>query len=173
MLSKKTRLCVKVLVAMASASPVKPVTVHALSAQLRVSVSHLESIMRSLREAGFVSAARGPGGGYYTTCNPDTATIWDVVLQVDSEMQQAPSEAELTSPIASLEASIRRTFVDYLASRTVGEFAQPNAWHAEGNPPAQSRFRLGPMPPALRPVAPRSVFELADFALGGAVGMPA
>lgn len=163
MLSNKTKLCVKVLVAMASAPPSRPVTVQALSDRLQVSVSHLESITRILRLAGFVRAARGPGGGYVLVDAADTLSIWTVVQSVDSTLREPlPASAQAT-PIGGLEAAIRDTFIQTLSAHTVGEFARPEAW-GDALPVAAPGFRLRPMPTLTRPLAPNSVFELSSFA---------
>jgi Rrf2 family protein len=163
MLSKKTQLCVKVLVAMASAPPSRPVTVQTLSEHLLVSVSHLESIARTLREAGLVRAARGPGGGYYLACDAQTLTVWEAVQRVDPKLAAVPPASNGALSIAALEASIRNTFVAFLASRTIGEFARSTDWLPTLPAATTSRFKLGPMPQMLRPMAPRSVFELGAF----------
>ncbi len=164
MLSNKTKLCVKVLVAMASAPPSRPVTVQALSDRLHVSVSHLESITRILRLAGFVRAARGPGGGYFLACDADTLTIWTVVERVDGALREPPPPSAKAAPIASLEAAIRATFIQALSEHTVGEYAQPGTWEPSTSGSAAPGFRLRPMPAIIRPLAPNSVFELSSFA---------
>lgn len=163
MLSSKTKLCVKVLVAMASAPPSRPVTVQALSDRLQVSVSHLESITRILRLAGFVRAARGPGGGYVVVADVDTLSIWTVVQSVDSALREPLPASAHATPIGGLEVVIRDTFIQTLSALTVGEFARPDAW-GESVPAAAPGFRLRPMPAVARPLAPNSVFELSAFA---------
>jgi Rrf2 family protein len=163
MLSKKTKLCVKVLVAIASAPPGEPVTTLMLSKTLHVSVSHLESIARALREAGLVRASRGPGGGYYLTRDTDSLSVWEVVQLVDDTLGRPANTPSKTSPIASLEAAISATFVGFLSERTVGEFARTDLWASSSSAPAPSGFRLRPLPQAPRPTGPRSVFELSFF----------
>lgn len=161
MLSSKTKLCVKVLVAMASAPSSRPVAVQVLSERLQVSVSHLESIARILREAGLVKSSRGPGGGYCLARDPDGLSIWEVVQCVDEALRDPPSAKP--SPIASLESAIRSTFIDFLSSRTVGEFAQAGAWELPAPGAGAVGFRLRPLPRFDRPLAPNSVFQLSAF----------
>jgi Rrf2 family protein len=163
MLSQKAKLCVKVLVAIACAPPGAPVTTRTLSKTLHVSVSYLESVARILREARLVRAARGPGGGYYLSRPADEISVWDVVGSVDPPFGVSTDALPKASPISGLEAAINATFVGFLASRNIGEFATSDLWDASETAPPRSRFRLRPMPQRTRPTGPSSVFDLSSF----------
>lgn len=163
MLSGKTKLCIKVLVSMASAPAGRPVTVGTLADRLQVSVSHMESVVGVLRDGGFIRSARGPGGGYFLECDADELSVWAVVRRLDPKAGAPLSSVDQGSSIASLEVSIQATFIDYLSSRTIGEFADPSGWPQDEAVPAGSRFRLRPMPQLTRPAAPNSVFQLSAF----------
>lgn len=163
MLSSKTRLSVKVLVAIASAPPSETVTVQAMSDRLHVSVSHLESIACTLRQAGLIRSMRGPGGGYHMACDPQTLTVWDVVQRVDPSFQQPAVNP--ASPIASLEVSIHATFVAFLSSRTIAEFVVSDLERPTVRTARVTGLRPNPMPRSRRPTAPNSVFELSAFPL--------
>jgi Rrf2 family protein len=163
MLSSKTRLSVKVMVGIASAPPSETVTVQALSTRLHVSVSHLESITGTLRQAGLIRSMRGPGGGYHMACDPQTVTIWDVVRRVDPAFQQPAAPAN--SPIASLEASIHETFVAFLSSHTIAEFVTADLARPTVRSPPATGLRPNPMLRTRRPSAPNSVFELGAYPL--------
>lgn len=163
MISSKTRLCIKVLVAMASVPPNRPVNVQTLSQRLHVSISHMESIMRVLREAGFVTAARGPGGGYCLACEPDGLSVWAVLQAIEPTQVEPPASGPQPSPIAELEAGIHATFSQFLASRTIGEFAQLDEWTPPTPGTSTSGFRLRPLPKRSMPQAPNSVFQLSAF----------
>ena len=163
MLSGKTKLCIKVLVGMASVPPSRPVTVGALAERLQVSVSHMESVVGALRDGGFIRSARGPGGGYFLDCDADQLTVWTVVRQLDPKFKDSAALPDKTSSIAALEQAILDTFVAYLSSRTIGEFANPRVWPQEEEVLTGSRYRLRPLPPVTRPVAPNSVFQLSAF----------
>lgn len=164
MISKRSLLCINILVTMASAPPTRPVNVQTLSERLHVSVSHLESIMRVLKDAHLVRAARGPGGGYCMVCNADELSIWEVVQRVDPALATAPDPGTHASLIAGLEADIHATFCDHLSSRTIGEFALADEWSPPASGSASTGFRLRPLPKSSRPVAPNSVFQLSAFA---------
>lgn len=164
MISQKSRLCINILVAMASTPPARTVNGQTLSERLQVSLSHLESLMRVLREAGFVRTARGPGGGYCMARDADELSLWEVVQRVDPGLATAPEPNATTAPIAGLEADIHATFAGFLSSRTIGDFAQPQAWSASTPGAVPSGFRLRPQPKSARPLAPNSVFQLSAFA---------
>ncbi len=163
MLSNKTQLCVDILITMASAPPGSLVTTQALSNRLSVSTSHLESLMRVLREAGLVRSVRGPGGGYYLGKPADRISVWEVVCQVDPSAVLLSCNVGSSRLISSLEAAYHGAFKDYLSSRWIGEFAVPAETWPSAFEPVRTGFRLGPMPASLRPQAPNSVFELSAF----------
>lgn len=163
MLNNKTKLCVEVLVALASAPAGVLVTTQTLSDRLSVSISHLESILRALREAGLVRSIRGPGGGYFVSREPQSITIWDVVEGVGETAFPIASAAARHGPTAGLEAALAGTFRSYLSSRTIGELATVDERLAQVCPPASSGFKLGPMPEKIQPRAPNSVFELSSY----------
>ncbi len=163
MLSSKTKLCVQVLVAMTSAPAGRAVTVQTLSHQLHVSVSHLESITSDLRKAGFISATRGPGGGYRLACDPEATTIWAVVQAVDAKLREPPALSPREAPVAALGEAVRGAFIDFLSARTIGEFADPTRWPQDVVAAPPAGFRLRPLPAPQRPQAPNSVFQLPAF----------
>lgn len=163
MLNSKTKLCVEVLVALASAPPGVLVTTQTLSDRLSVSISHLESIIRALREAGLVRSIRGPGGGYFISREPHSISIWDVVEGVGEAAPPVGQAARLQGPTAGLEAALASAFRSYLSARTIGEMATVDERLAQVCPPVQSGFKLGPMPERIQPRAPNSVFELSSY----------
>jgi Rrf2 family protein len=163
MFSKKTQLCIDLLVTIGSAAQGASVTTQALAQKMSMSVSYIESIMRLLREAGFVRSARGPGGGYFLTRQPDQISIWAVVRAIgglDEWDKPSPSQTGLTD---SLEYSLHCEIRSFLSNKTLAEFVKTDrTWQIR---PASIRFGfgLGPKPASLMPVAPNSVFELSSF----------
>lgn len=163
MISKKTQLCINILVAMASAPPSRPVNVQTLSDRLHVSISHLESVMRVLRDAELVRAARGPGGGYSLVTRPAELSVWEVVQRVNPALATTPDASAQATPIAGLEAAIHTAFANFLSTQTIGDFAQNSDWSAHPSGSATPGFRLRPLPKSARPMAPNSVFQLSAF----------
>ena len=117
MVSKKTQLCIDVLVALGSAPKGAVVTTQTLAQKLSNSLSHIESIMRILRESGFVRSVRGPGGGYFMARPPQQISIWQVVSaaegMVDSR-QPLPPRVGLTD---SLESELHQEMMGFLSAK--------------------------------------------------------
>lgn len=161
--SKRIQLCVEVLVALGSAPTHQLVTSHALSKRLALSVSHIETIMKLLRQADLVRSVRGPGGGFCLARDAHAITVRNVInsLELAGEAQLRPGAGG--AQIRMLEASLERAAMDYLATRTIGEFVRPDpGWDAQA-PTSVSRWGFGPVPERLLPQAPNSVFQLSDF----------
>ena len=162
MLTEKSKLCVDIVVIIASAPTGQPVSTHSLSSRLRVSISYLESVLRVLRESGLIQSIRGPGGCYCMAREAEDVSVWDVVREVDEVFQTPPTSNAKEALTQSLEASLHAAVREYLSSRTIDEFVQPDA-SPRGSTASSSGFRLGPMPERLLPRAPASVFELPSF----------
>lgn len=165
MLHKKTWHCLDILIAMASLPSSCTVTTQNLASRLGLSTSYLEGLMRQLREADLVRSFRGPGGGYVLGLPAHQTTVWDVVSRLEDVDAMDKTGLDNTMTHA-LESAFRTTFEQYLASRRLSEFARPDPELVAQTLTKLSGFRLGPMPPALRPVAPNSVFQLSDFLQG-------
>lgn len=163
MFSKKIQLCVEVLVTLGSAPSHELVTSHALAKRLALSVSHIETIMKLLRQADLVRSVRGPGGGFCLTRDAHAITVRSVINSVELAGEALVRPGAGGAQIRMLEASLEKAAMDYLATRTIGEFVRPDpSWDAQDPTPA-SRWGFGPVPERLLPQAPNSVFQLSDF----------
>lgn len=163
MFSKKIQLCVEVLVTLGSAPSNELVTSHALAKRLALSVSHIETIMKLLRQADLVRSVRGPGGGFCLTRDAHAITVRSVINSVELAGEALVRPGAGGAQIRMLEASLEKAAMDYLATRTIGEFVRPDpGWDAQDPTPA-SRWGFGPVPERLLPQAPNSVFQLSDF----------
>jgi len=163
MFNKKTLLCIDLLTAIGSVPRGAVVTSLALAKRLTISVSHVESILRLLREADLVTSIRGPGGGYYISRHPDLINVWEVISAIEcNEIEQSPS-AGANIDISSLEDALAREVQRFLSSKTIGEFINTDStWHDHAAT-VRRNFGLGPKPISLMPVAPNSVFQLSSF----------
>lgn len=163
MFSKKIQLCVEVLVTLGSAPSHELVTSHALAKRLALSVSHIETIMKLLRQADLVRSVRGPGGGFCLTRDAHAITVRSVINSVELAGEALVRPGAGGTQIRMLEASLEKAAMDYLATRTIGEFVRPDpGWDAQ-HPTLASRWGFGPVPERLLPQAPNSVFQLSDF----------
>lgn len=162
-MSKKIQLCVEVLVTLGSAPSHELVTSHALAKRLALSVSHIETIMKLLRQADLVRSVRGPGGGFCLTRDAHAITVRSVINSVELAGEALVRPGAGGTQIRMLEASLEKAAMDYLATRTIGEFVRPDpGWDAQ-HPTLASRWGFGPVPERLLPQAPNSVFQLSDF----------
>ncbi|MFO1312036.1 MAG: Fe-S cluster assembly transcriptional regulator IscR [Burkholderiales bacterium] len=60
-----------------------PVTLAAVSARQRISLSYLEQLFGKLRRSGLVDSVRGPGGGYNLAKPPEDVSVADIITAVD------------------------------------------------------------------------------------------
>lgn len=63
----------------------EPVSNRQIAASFNVSVNHSSKVMQRLLKAGFVSAVRGPGGGYTLAVSPDSVSLLDIYTAIDGE----------------------------------------------------------------------------------------
>ena len=79
MLSKKTKYGLKALAYIARQENNNPVQTATTSAEENISHKYLESILLSLRKAGFLGSKKGKGGGYYMLKAPSEVLMTDVI----------------------------------------------------------------------------------------------
>ena len=163
MFSKKTQLCIDVLVTLGSVQKGALVTTQALAERLSISISHIESIMRILREGGFVRSVRGPGGGYFMSRQPDQISVWQVVGAVEGLAESEKPVTPHPRPTDSLESKLHHEIMGFLSSKTIGEFVKTDVEWRVRPETIRLGFGLGPKPVSLMPMAPNSVFELSSF----------
>lgn len=65
MISRKTKYGLKALTYLAKRKGNEPITIGEISASENISRKFLESILLSLRKAGYLGSKKGKGGGYY------------------------------------------------------------------------------------------------------------
>jgi Rrf2 family protein len=79
MLSKKTKYGLKALTFIARQEDKSPVQIATIAAKENISHKYLESILLSLRKAGFLGSKKGKGGGYYMLRPPSDILMTDVI----------------------------------------------------------------------------------------------
>ena len=82
-LTTKGRFAVTAMIDVAMHGGQGPVTLAAVSARQRISLSYLEQLFGKLRRSGLVDSVRGPGGGYNLAKAPDTVSVADIIVAVD------------------------------------------------------------------------------------------
>jgi Rrf2 family iron-sulfur cluster assembly transcriptional regulator len=163
MLSKKTMLCLDVLMAVASAPRGAMVTTMALSRHLQVSVSHLENAFKLLKQAGLVQAFRGPGGGYNLAMPAQDITLWEVVSRIGEPDEVNPPVHDKPLLSDALEHELHHALQAFLSTQTMADYANADHSWVQAPTPVRQGFGLSPMPVRPRPQAPNSVFALPAF----------
>ena len=79
MLSKKTKYGLKALSYIARQEENTPVQIATIAAEENISHKYLESILLSLRKAGFLGSKKGKGGGYYLLKSATDILMTDVI----------------------------------------------------------------------------------------------
>lgn len=86
-LSTKGRYAVMALADIASQPSDAPVSLAAIAERQRISQEYLEQLFLKLKRNGIVESARGPGGGYRLTRDPEDIWISSIILAVDEPLQ--------------------------------------------------------------------------------------
>jgi Rrf2 family protein len=161
MISSKAFFAVELCVYLANQDSGAYLTTTTLSHRLGLSVSHVENILKGLRERGMVSALKGPGGGYALLCDASDLSVWDIVCVFeDAAETQRALESGKPLQMAEYELGLAQVVKDTLSSQTLADFVDASITRAVNNAPKWGRFKFKPMQPALMPRAPNSVFEL-------------
>ncbi len=158
MISKKTINAIHVCVFLAGQRSQGYVTTAALSPRLGLSVSYLESILKTLRYQQIVTAMKGPGGGYMIPGDLSQISIWDIVSVFEPTCEDARQSS--TVDFADYELELEQVVKDTLSHATLSDFAggASVALGAYVQPPG--RFKFKPLPAPFIPQAPNSVFQL-------------
>ncbi len=90
MLSKKTKYGLKALTYIAKQTPNLPVQVAVISESENISHKFLESILLTLKKAGFLGSKKGKGGGYYLLKPASDIIMTDVIRQLEGPIALVP-----------------------------------------------------------------------------------
>jgi Rrf2 family protein len=158
MISNKTINAMDVCVFIAAQQNLGRVSTTALSQRLHLSVSNLESILKSLKDRHIVSSRKGPGGGYEIRGDLALISMWDIASVFEPTLTQQ-SSGEQTIDAADFEWGLEKVIIDTLSQAALSDFvpAQPIQRHVET--PVINRFKFKPLATPLVPKAPNSVFQ--------------
>ncbi len=90
MLSKKTKYGLKALAFIARQKENIPVPIAVISKSENISHKFLESILLTLRKAGFLGSKKGKNGGYYLLENPSKILMTDVIRALEGPIAMLP-----------------------------------------------------------------------------------
>lgn len=159
MISNKTINAMDVCVFIAAQQNLGRVSTTELSQRLHLSVSNLESILKSLKDRHIVSSRKGPGGGYEIRGDLALISMWDIASVFEPTLIQQ-SSGDQTIEAADFEWGLEKVIIDTLSQAALYDFvpAQPLQTHVET--PVINRFKFKPLAAPLVPKAPNSVFQL-------------
>lgn len=90
MLSKKTKYGIKALTFIARQEKGTMVQIATISESENISHKFLESILLTLRKAGFLGAKKGKGGGYYLLKPSEEVKMTDVIRTLEGPIAMLP-----------------------------------------------------------------------------------
>ncbi|KAB1157395.1 MULTISPECIES: RrF2 family transcriptional regulator [Tenacibaculum] len=90
MLSKKTKYGLKALTFIARQEKGNKVQIATISESENISHKFLESILLTLRKAGFLGAKKGKGGGYYMLKEASEIKMTDVIRTLEGPIAMLP-----------------------------------------------------------------------------------
>jgi len=110
-------------------------SIQELSSQEAIPVKFLEQILLALRNAGYLSAKRGVGGGYMLRQNPSEIRVGDIVRTMDGPIAPVPCAAAQpsetcscpdpnTCPLRLLMTEVRVEICSLLDTRTIEDLAR-------------------------------------------------
>ncbi len=90
MLSRKTKYGLKALSFLARNADTIPVQISMISSSENISLKFLESILLTLKKAGFLGSKKGKGGGYYLLKGAKDISIADVYRVLEGPIALVP-----------------------------------------------------------------------------------
>jgi len=90
MLSAKTKYGLKALAFMAKQEDKSPVQIATIAESENISQKYLESILLTLRKAGFLGSKKGKGGGYYLLKTPEDIKMAEVMRVLEGPIAMVP-----------------------------------------------------------------------------------
>ncbi|MBO6516388.1 MAG: Rrf2 family transcriptional regulator [Bacteroidia bacterium] len=133
MLSKKTKYGLKALSVLAKHDRDNPVTTLTISDSEHISYKFLESILISLRKAGYLGSKKGKGGGYYLLQSPEKIPLTDIMRLLEGPIALLPCvslnyyeacddcQSEETCSIHRLMIKVRDSTLEIFRNHTVAD----------------------------------------------------
>ena len=90
MLSRKTKYGLKAISYLARNIEDAPVQIAVISAAENISVKFLESILLTIKKAGFLGSKKGKGGGYYLIKEAEDISIADLYRVLEGPISLVP-----------------------------------------------------------------------------------
>jgi Rrf2 family iron-sulfur cluster assembly transcriptional regulator len=165
MLNKRSMQGLKVVSYIASAPLHAPATADQIAKKLEFSVSYVEGLLKDAKAAQLIKSIRGPGGGYQLAQALDSLSVWDVVSAYEDASSK--QDEKLSSP----EAKLAQSLLDdcwameqkFLKESPLSRLVEKRTVPTPGASINKMLMNFKPLPKAVMPVAPNSVFDLSNY----------
>ncbi len=167
-MSTKGRFAVNALIDLALREPAGPVALASIGQRQQISLSYLEQLFSRLRRDGLVESTRGPGGGYTLGRSADSITVADVVMAVDSPLDEPQEEDRSLGMSKALWQRLNAVMLDHMRTITLASLVQEQVAQGVNIETRPVRRAITPQP-AVKPVrtlAPNSVFAFGRSFVG-------
>ncbi|MCY7314048.1 MAG: Rrf2 family transcriptional regulator [Rubrivivax sp.] len=159
-MSTKGRFAVNALIDLALREPTGPVALASIGQRQQISLSYLEQLFSRLRREGLVESTRGPGGGYTLGRSADGITVADIVMAVDSPLDEPAEEDRSLGMSKALWQRLNSVMLEHMGTITLASLVQEQLAQGINVEARPVRRAIAPQP-AVKPVrtmAPNSVF---------------
>ena len=121
-LSRKSEYACLAMIDLAEHHQTEVVKIVDLSSRRAIPKKYLEQILLMLKRAGFVSSARGPGGGYKLAKPPERISLAEIIRLMDGALAPVESVSKYFYEHTPVEANKKLTRVfkdirDYAAKK--------------------------------------------------------
>lgn len=135
MLSRKTKYGIKALAYLAKKENKVPVQTSEIAKSENISLKFLESILLSLRKAGFLGSKKGKGGGYYLIKEAEEIRMTNVIRILEGPIAMLPCVSlnyyekcddcpdELVCSVHALMIQVRDSTLKVLGDNTLADLA--------------------------------------------------
>jgi Rrf2 family iron-sulfur cluster assembly transcriptional regulator len=170
-LSTRGRFAITAMIDLALRQTSTPVPLADLAQRHRISMSYLEQMFAKLRQQSLVDSTRGPGGGYTLARSAVTISVADIVgaiedganTQGDSNPRDSSTSAQAMTQ--DLWDALQTTVLAYLKTVSLQSLAdeqKAKGFQVQERRPVQKGVFAKPRQEKPRPIAPNSVFALAN-----------
>ena len=132
MISTKGRYALRVLIDMSEHQSEGYVPLKEIAARQEISEKYLESIVKTLVQAGILSGLRGKGGGYRLRISPEQCTVGTVLRLTEGTLAPVACLEENSAPCArmadcrtlSMWQGLNDVITDYLNKYTIADLTR-------------------------------------------------
>jgi len=130
MITKKAEYAISTLVELAGLEPGAQITSREVARRRRIPPNLIVQLVSSLRDAGWVTSIRGPGGGIALSCSPETITLRQVIEKFDGPIsiirclfQESPCHNQTECSLRNVWSEAQSKMLEVLERVTIKELS--------------------------------------------------